>query len=139
MAYGAGGLIAAALAYALLGGEPVQPERATDAVSVTQAFAEQRSGLMLETSGVVERVLSDDRQGSPHQRFIVRLASGHTVLIAHNIDLAPRVADLVAGDEVRFRGQYEYNERGGVIHWTHDDPRGEHPGGWIEHHGRFYR
>ena len=46
---------------------------------------------MVEATGVVEKVLPDDTEGSPHQKFIVRLPTGHTVLIAHNIELAPRV------------------------------------------------
>ncbi len=96
------------------------------------------AGEMVEAAGVVERVLSDDNDGSRHQRFILRLADGRTLLVAHNIDLAPRIDDLDAGDRVAFRGQYETNDRGGVIHWTHHDPRGEHPAGWLEHDGRRY-
>jgi hypothetical protein len=49
------------------------------------------------------------------------------------------VARLERGDEVRFRGQYEWNERGGVIHWTHHDPDGRRPGGWLRHDGATYR
>jgi hypothetical protein len=37
-----------------------------------------------------------------------------------------------------FFGQYESNERGGVVHWTHDDPRGRHVDGWLEHDGNRY-
>jgi hypothetical protein len=83
-------------------------------------------------------VLSDDNDGSRHQRFILRLATGESLLVAHNIDLAPRVTGLQVGDTVSFNGEYEWNERGGVIHWTHHDPRGSHVGGWVEHNGRRY-
>ncbi|HZI64860.1 MAG TPA: DUF3465 domain-containing protein, partial [Thermoanaerobaculia bacterium] len=61
---------------------------------------------------------------------------GHTVLVVHNLDLAERLR-LGLEDEVRFRGRYEWNERGGLVHWTHSEPGGE-PGGWIEHGGRRY-
>lgn len=97
-----------------------------------------RSGEQARGSGTVSRILSDDNEGSRHQRFIVRLSSGSTLLIAHNIDLAPRVRSLQVGDAVSFYGEYESNDRGGVIHWTHHDPRGSHVGGWIEHKGRRY-
>ena len=75
-------------------------------------------------SGTVLRVLADDNSGSRHQRFILRLDSGQTVMVAHNIDLAPRIASLRAGDRVGFSGEYEWNAQGGVIHWTHHDPAG---------------
>jgi len=106
--------------------------------TLAEAFAERRSGLVVEAEGVVESRLRDDLQGSRHQRFIVRLSSGQTLLVSHNIDLAQRVP-LTDGDTVRFRGQYEWNEQGGVIHWTHHDPQGRRPGGWIRHYGEFYR
>ncbi|MFT4562024.1 MAG: hypothetical protein ACI9BW_001767 [Gammaproteobacteria bacterium] len=96
-------------------------------------------GQMLDGTGVVEKLLSDDNEGSRHQRFIVKLSDGRTLLIAHNIDLAPRIDRLKRGDQVQFRGQYETNERGGVVHWTHADPRGDHPAGWLEHEGRRYQ
>lgn len=108
------------------------------AARIAAAHREQRSDLWFEAEGVVERLLEDDRHGSRHQRFIVRLSNEHTLLIAHNIDLAERVP-AEAGDRVRFRGEYEWNERGGVIHWTHHDPQNRHGGGWIAHEGRRYR
>jgi len=97
-----------------------------------------RPGEQVRSSGTVSRILSDDNEGSRHQRFIIRLSSGRTLLVAHNIDLAPRVRSLQIGDTVEFYGEYETNDRGGVIHWTHHDPRGSHVGGWIEHKGRRY-
>lgn len=102
-------------------------------------FREQRSGVMVELAGEVSRVLADDLDGSRHQRFIVRVASGHTVLVSHNIDLAPRVESLDQGDDIAVRGQYEWNDRGGVVHWTHHDPDGRRPGGWIRHGAETYR
>ncbi len=108
-----------------------------------QAFADAyqnwTSDIQLEGSGTVVAVLPDDLQGSRHQRFIVELASGQTIMIAHNIDLAPKITSLTKGDNVSFYGEYEWNDRGGVIHWTHDDPRGSHPDGWIKHAGRIYQ
>jgi hypothetical protein len=131
-----------ALAYALLAHETGENGKASPAPAsgeIERLFAERRSGEVVEAGGSVLQVLQDDREGSRHQRFILRLRSGHTVLVSHNIDLAPRVPRLERGDEVRFRGQYEWNERGGVIHWTHHDPDGRRPGGWLRHDGATYR
>ncbi len=97
------------------------------------------SGQQVRGSGTVTRILSDDNDGSRHQRFILKLSNGRTLLIAHNIDLAPRISSLRAGDTVAFYGVYENNSQGGVIHWTHSDPRGRHVAGWLEHNGRHYQ
>jgi hypothetical protein len=110
---------------------------ATTGLTVEQAAERRLSEVMLDATGTVQRTLADDNEGSRHQRFILALPSGHTVLVAHNIDLAPRVP-LDSGDPVSVHGQYEWNERGGVLHWTHHDPAGRHEGGWIEHRGRRY-
>lgn len=106
--------------------------------AVKAAFREQRSDLWTEISGVVVRILADDNQGDRHQRFIIDIGDNHTVLVAHNIDLAPRVP-LERGSEIRAYGEYEWNSRGGVLHWTHHDPSARRPGGWIEYRGQRYR
>ena len=103
------------------------------------AFDNQQSNVQVQGSGHVNRVLPDDNDGSRHQRFLVRLASGQTLLIAHNIDLAKRVDSLRAGDAVDFYGEYEWNAKGGVVHWTHRDPGGRHVDGWIKHNGQTYQ
>jgi len=114
-------------------------ERSNGDALISQAFADGRSNVQVEAEGRVSRVLADDNEGSRHQRFIVQLKSGQSVLIAHNIDLAPRIAGLREGDAVSFYGEYEWNNKGGVIHWTHADPHGQHPAGWIRHNGRIYQ
>jgi hypothetical protein len=116
----------------------IPPSPATGDGVVEQAYAEQRSGVWVEVDGRVTRLLSDDNEGSRHQRFILTLDSGHTLLVAHNIDLAQRVPVHEDG-EVELRGRYEWNERGGVIHWTHHDPDGSDPGGWVRYAGTLYR
>jgi len=131
---------ALALWLPLLGGcRPAAEATADSDAAIERLFRERRSGAVVEGSGTVARLLPDDLEGSRHQRFILRLGSGRTLLVSHNIDLAPRVAGLDAGDTLAFRGQYEWNERGGLVHWTHHDPGGTRPGGWLEHRGRTYR
>ncbi|TKB47725.1 DUF3465 domain-containing protein [Thalassotalea mangrovi] len=120
---------------------PVADNRtSTDAVEqLKQAFENRQSDLQVQASGVVTKVLADDNKGSRHQRFIIRLSSGQTLLVAHNIDLAPRVANLKMGDTIDFYGEYEWNSQGGVIHWTHHDPDKTHPDGWLRHRGKIYQ
>jgi hypothetical protein len=106
---------------------------------IGRAFASGTSDVQVEGEGTVIRLLPDDVDGSRHQRFIVQLTSGQTLLITHNIDLAPRIAGLKVGDSVRFNGEYVWNEKGGVIHWTHHDPQGRHVAGWVMHNGKRYQ
>jgi ligand-binding sensor domain-containing protein len=117
--------------YYYAGNETVDARLQTATSTVEQAFAAQRSGLWLETGGRIVRVLKDDHEGARHQKFILELDGGHTVMVAHNIDLAERVP-VRKGTRMVLRGRYEWNERGGVIHWTHHDPDGQQQGGWIE-------
>lgn len=107
--------------------------------ALADAYADQRSGVQVTGAGTVTRILADDNEGGWHQRFILELASGQTLLIAHNIDIAPRVASLSVGDRVEFNGVYEWNEQGGTVHWTHHDPAGAHEPGWLEHDDQRYQ
>ncbi len=113
-------------------------QQSTSGLTVEKAAASRLSEVMLHATGQVSKTLPDDNEGSRHQRFILKLDSGHTVLVAHNIDLAHRVP-LKKGDLVSIHGQYEWNDRGGVLHWTHRDPANRHEGGWIEHQGERYQ
>jgi len=106
---------------------------------IQAAYENRQSDVQVEGAGRVFKVLPDDNEGSRHQKFILELASGQTLLIAHNIDLAPRIPDLHEGDRVSFYGEYEWNERGGVVHWTHHDPQGRHVDGWLKHQGKRYQ
>ena len=106
---------------------------------IEAAFNNQQSDLQVKGQGRVVRMLSDDNDGSRHQRFILELDNGQALLIAHNIDLAPRINDLDKGDTVAFYGEYEWNSKGGVIHWTHNDPNHRHIDGWLKHRGRTYQ
>ena len=103
------------------------------------AYNKHKSNIQIQGEGVVAKVLPDDRQGSRHQRFIIRLGTGQTLIVAHNIDIAPRIRNLKAGDRIAFSGEYKWNSRGGVIHWTHHNPNGRHQGGWLKHNGSIYQ
>jgi hypothetical protein len=106
---------------------------------INLAISNQQSGVQVETNGKVIKILPDDNQGSRHQRFLVKLPSDHVILIAHNIDLAPRIEDLAAGNSISIHGVFEWNAKGGVVHWTHHDPQGKHIPGKLVYQGRIYQ
>jgi uncharacterized protein DUF3465 len=120
---------------------PPAPNSSTSSdagTSVAEAFRSRRSNVEVEAGGRVVRVLPDDPDGSRHERFLVRVDGETTVLVAHNLDLAARIP-LAVGDSIELRGEYDWNPKGGVIHWTHRDPDGRHQAGWIRYRGRLYQ
>lgn len=106
--------------------------------ALTEAFKHKKSDIFVEGAGVVKKLLADDNKGSRHQKFLVSISPEQTLLFAHNIDLAPRLENLQIGDALTFKGEYVYNPKGGVMHWTHHDPDGNQSGGWIKHNGKTY-
>lgn len=110
-------------------------------LKLKQAAADTTSSFWITLNAEVIKLLKDDLRGSRHQKFLVDAdpsTSRLSLLISHNIDLAARIP-LKVGDHIQLRGMYEWNNRGGVIHWTHHDPDGRHSGGWIKAHGKVYR
>ncbi len=140
-------LVLIAVVYNYLNEQGIPISTRTEAVNQSTAKSEvlqnaitrQLSDIQVSGEGTVSKILRDDLQGSQHQKFILRLTGNQTVLIAHNIDLAPKITTLKRGDTVRFYGEYEWNNRGGVVHWTHRDPGGRHIDGWLEHRGKRYQ
>jgi len=100
-------------------------------LTVLEAFQQRKSRLFLEAQGSVIKLLADDQQGSRHQKFLIKTDDGPTLLVSHNIDLSERVP-LKQGTQVQIRGEYVWNTKGGLMHWTHRDPKGRHEGGWIK-------
>ncbi len=117
---------------------PLAEQASTSNRSIEQAFSAKQSNIQVSGTGVVVKVLADDNKGARHQKFLVKINPQQTLLFAHNIDLAPRVP-LQAGDTISFSGEYVYNPKGGVIHWTHHSPKGNHPGGWVMHNNEKYQ
>jgi hypothetical protein len=110
-----------------------------EAEYIKSLFDSQTSDVWVTGTGVVNRVLSDDTQGDKHQRFILKMSTGQTILFAHNIDIAPRVDDIKKGDIISFYGEYIYSDEGGTIHWTHHDPDGSSDGGWLKRGDTVYK
>jgi hypothetical protein len=103
-----------------------------------QAYVDSQSNIQVTQKGVITRILADDTVGDRHQRLIVRLSNNQTLLIAHNIELSPRVPNPIVGKTLGFFGEYEWNKDGGVVHWTHKDPSGKHVAGWLEYEGKRF-
>src|SRR4029079_13091152 len=127
-------VIVAAVVLALIACTPVQ-----DRSSIQDAVERHSHDVEVEGSGTVVAILPDDVEGSRHQRFLLRLDSGTTVLIAHNVDLARRVAPLRRGDEVSFKGEYIWNAKGRLVHWTHHDPKRHHQYTRLKHNGKTFQ
>ncbi|MCA9320813.1 MAG: DUF3465 domain-containing protein [Planctomycetes bacterium] len=112
--------------------------RGDDTDRLLEAYRKRQSEVWLEVEGTIKKNLRDDLEGDRHQKFILTLEGGHTILVSHNIDIANRVPAR-EGDDLRIRGRYEYGEQGGVLHWTHHDPGGRQTGGWIRYDGKDYK
>ena len=106
---------------------------------IITAYNQKKSDIQVRGEGTVVKLLADDLQGSRHQRFLVKINDQQTLLIAHNIDLAPRIDTLQTGEKVEFQGEYVWNIKGGIIHWTHHDPDRRHNDGWIRYNNKLYK
>ena len=111
-----------------------------DDAAVCAAYQAGRSHAEVVASGTVSRVLGvQNGRVGPHEGFLMKLDSGCdiTVRVEANTDFTGEFP-LSQGDRVTVKGEYEYYSRGGVIHWTHRDPRGRHEAGFIETGGKHY-
>ena len=105
--------------------------------TIADAHRAHASRVTVAGSGTVTKLLRDDTQGARHQRFLLDVG-GLSILVAHNIDLARRVEPLRKGNVIEFRGEYIWNAKGGILHWTHHDPSGRHAGGYLKRNGEKF-
>jgi len=101
-------------------------------VNFEDLFSRRVSHIQVYGEGVVTAILNDDLVGHKHQRFVVELGRHKTIMIVNNIDLSPRLAPLDIGDRVAFFGEYIWNRHGGLVHWTHHDPKGQRDDGYVK-------
>lgn len=115
-----------------------QTPKPNDDGGIAELFRKKQSDTWVEATGTIKKMLPDDTDGDKHQRFIVKLSTNIEILIAHNIDTAPRVP-AGEGDAISFRGEYEWTEKGGTVHFTHAPKFSRKtPGGWIDYKGKRY-
>jgi hypothetical protein len=115
-----------------------QPSLEQGQTEVLAAQANRSRKVELTVTARVLKMLPEDTQGLPHELFLLRMDNGTTIKVAHDTKVAPRVP-LQEGDLVRIHGEYIWNEKGGVIHWTHHAFGGRHEGGWIDFNGQRYQ
>ncbi|MEP6589900.1 MAG: DUF3465 domain-containing protein [Gemmatimonadota bacterium] len=118
--------------------DPGTPDHFDGNRELIDAANQQHSQVQLSARGHITRLLPDDNDGSRHQKFLLRATGDLTVLVVYNLDLAPRIPAAV-GDSVAVRGVYIWNEKGGLIHWTHHDPSRKHAPGWVDLGGKRYQ
>jgi hypothetical protein len=106
-----------------------------DVIALQKAHARSAEVTVLAP---VYKLLSDDLEGLQHERFLLKLTNGTTILVAHDTSYAPRVP-VQQGGIVRIRGEYIWNPKGGLIHWTHMSDSPFHEGGWIDYQGKRYQ
>ena len=103
-----------------------------------EAFENKQTNIQVHGKGNILKLLPDDNSGTRHQKFILKLVSGQTLLISHNIDISTKIDTLSKNDSIEFYGEYIWNSQGGLIHWTHHDPSHEHIDGWLKHQNIKY-
>jgi hypothetical protein len=102
------------------------------------AFNNRQTDIQVHGKGIVIKLLADDTSGSKHQKFILQLVSGQTLLISHNIDISTKIDTLSINDSIEFYGEYIWNSKGGLVHWTHRDPNNSHIDGYLKHQNITY-
>jgi hypothetical protein len=109
-----------------------------DSDIIATAYQHQTSNILVEAEAKVVYVFPVIKHRELNfQEFRVELTNGHRVRIIHDLNEAEAVP-LRASDVIRFRGEFDWSDDGGLIHWTHDDPKGERGDGWIEFGGSRY-
>lgn len=112
---------------------------ATEDAALVQAVTSHKGVSFIKAGGlVVSELLKDDTSGSPHQKFNVRLSNGRIIMIVSNLDMCEKIPVQV-GDVVSAGGQFiPTGKSGGLLHWTHKDPRQHRPDGFIEFKGHVF-
>jgi hypothetical protein len=110
-----------------------------DDAAIVADFHNHQSNIEVTAEGSVVRLLPDRTSSTgTHEQFIIKLSSGDlTIEVEHNITIAPRVP-VALGDHVIVHGEYVWNAQGGLIHFTHHDPKGTHEGGYVQDNGKTY-
>lgn len=99
-------------------------------ITPEKAFAQHFRDIFISTHGTITEIMPDDTTGIPHQRFLIKTESNHSLLIIYNIENNTRLK-IAVGDYIHVEGTYVWNKYGGIIHETHSDINKNHPDGSI--------
>ncbi len=102
------------------------------------AFERGRTGVWVSGHGTVAQLIGDETvSGEAHQRMVVNVENSLDLIVRHSVEQSERVP-VAQGDVVSFQGRYQFNGRGGVVGFTHQDDEQPGGGGWIRHQGSLY-
>ncbi|MDZ7791459.1 MAG: DUF3465 domain-containing protein [Xanthomonadales bacterium] len=127
-------IMALVIGVAGCGGGDARP----DNERLLNAFEQGRTGVWVSGHGTVEQLIGDVAvAGEAHQRIVVNVEDSLDLIVRHSIERSERVP-VAQGDAVSFQGRYQFNGRGGVLGFTHQDDEQPGGGGWIRHKGTLY-
>lgn len=102
-----------------------------------KAFYEQRTGIVVEVTGKITRILGDNETDSDYQWFEIKTPNGQRILVGHNNGVSDPIPFSVL-DEVTVRGEYAWTEKGGTIRGTQRDNSLNRRHGWIALNDKRY-
>ena len=140
-------LISSGNAYAWQGPQPspapsAQPTdhagQIQDDKQLLAAFQSHHNQFYVEAGNlVVTKILPEDHQGLPHQKWEARMSNGQTVQVVYNLDMGDHIP-LQVGDKFGVGGQFIWTGNSGLVHWVHSDPSGKRPDGYVYYNGTAY-
>lgn len=103
--------------------------------SLNQVKNSKANRPMVYVEGKITQILPEDKDGLPHQKYIMQAFGSVKIQVVSNLDFG-RIPVQV-GSVVSVCGEY-INAAGGMVHWTHFDPHGGHPDGFTILNGQLY-
>lgn len=118
--------------------QEVVPGEVQDDSQIVQAVQAQKNAYYVEAGNLtVEALLKDDTNGLPHQKWVAKLSNGKKINIVYNLDMGVKVP-LHVGDKFAVGGQFIWTPQGGLVHWTHEDPKQTRPDGYVLYDNVIY-
>jgi len=114
------------------------PGEIKDDTQLVEAYRARKNVYYLEAGDlIVSKLLPDDTNGLPHQKWEAKMSNGDNVSIVYNSDMGTKVPVKI-GDHFSVGGQFIWTGHGGLVHWVHDDPKKVRPDGYVYLNGVVY-